>query len=60
MDAVRLDETAAACFGISVKRTKITAFLMGNLILGVSGALYGMMISFIAPASFTFSSYNFV
>lgn len=55
MDAVRLDETAAACFGISVKRTKITAFLMGNLILGVSGALYGMMISFIAPASFTFS-----
>lgn len=55
MDAVRLDETAAACFGISIKRTKITAFLMGNLILGVSGALYGMMISFIAPASFTFS-----
>lgn len=55
MDAVRLDETAAACFGISVRRTRITAFLMGNLILGVSGALYGMMISFIAPASFTFS-----
>lgn len=55
MDAVRLDETAAACFGISVKRTKIQAFLLGNLILGVSGALYGMMISFIAPASFTFS-----
>lgn len=55
MDAVRLDETAAACFGISVKRTKILAFLLGNVILGVSGALYGMMISFIAPASFTFS-----
>ncbi|MEZ5684723.1 MAG: branched-chain amino acid ABC transporter permease [Paracoccaceae bacterium] len=55
MDAVRLDETAAACFGISVRKTKILAFLLGNLILGVSGALYGMMISFFAPASFTFS-----
>ncbi|PTW63432.1 amino acid/amide ABC transporter membrane protein 2 (HAAT family) [Breoghania corrubedonensis] len=55
MDAVRLDETAAACFGISVHRTKILAFLSGNFILGIAGALYGMMISFIAPASFTFS-----
>lgn len=55
MDAVRLDETAAACFGISVHRTKIIAFLSGNLILGIAGALYGMMISFIAPTSFTFA-----
>lgn len=55
MDAVRLDETAAACFGISIHRTKIMAFLSGNLILGIAGALYGMMISFIAPTSFTFS-----
>ncbi len=55
MDAVRLDETAAACFGVPVARIKLTAFLLGNAILGVSGALYGMMISFIAPASFTFS-----
>ncbi|WP_206338588.1 branched-chain amino acid ABC transporter permease [Antarcticimicrobium sediminis] len=55
MDAVRLDETAAACFGISVKKTKILAFLSGNMILGIAGALYGMMISFIAPSSFTFS-----
>ncbi len=55
MDAVRLDETAAACFGISVHRTKILAFLSGNLILGIAGALYGMMISFIAPTSFTFA-----
>ncbi|SHL59704.1 branched-chain amino acid ABC transporter permease [Roseibium suaedae] len=55
MDAVRLDETAAACFGISIHRTKILAFLSGNLILGIAGALYGMMISFIAPTSFTFS-----
>ena len=55
MDAVRLDETAAACFGISVHRTKILAFLGGNLVLGIAGALYGMMISFIAPTSFTFA-----
>lgn len=55
MDAVRLDETAAACFGVPVNRIKIIAFLSGNLILGVAGALYGMMISFIAPPSFTFA-----
>lgn len=55
MDAVRLDETAAACFGISIHRTKILAFLGGNLVLGIAGALYGMMISFIAPTSFTFA-----
>lgn len=54
MDAVRLDETAASCFGISITRIKIASFLLGNIVIGTAGALYGMMISFIAPASFTF------
>jgi ABC-type branched-subunit amino acid transport system permease subunit len=55
MDAVRIDETAAACFGISVTRWKITAFTIGNFVIGVSGALYSMMLSYINPSNFTFS-----
>jgi len=55
LDSVRLDETASACFGIGVRRAKILAFTFGNFIAGLAGALYGMMISFIAPTSFSFS-----
>ena len=55
MDAVRLDETASACFGIDLARWKITAFTLGNLLTGIAGALYGMMLAFIAPNNFTFA-----
>jgi ABC-type branched-subunit amino acid transport system permease subunit len=55
MDAVRIDETAAACFGISITRWKITAFTIGNFVIGVAGALYSMMLSYINPSNFTFS-----
>lgn len=55
MDAVRLDETAAACFGLNLARWKITAFTAGNLLIGIGGAIYGMMIGYIAPSSFAFS-----
>jgi ABC-type branched-subunit amino acid transport system permease subunit len=54
LDAIRLDETAASCFGIGIARWKITAFTAGNMLAGMAGALYGMMIGFIAPTSFTF------
>lgn len=53
-DAVRLDETAAAVFGIDVARWKIFAFMLGNFVVGVSGSVYAMMTGFIAPTSFTF------
>lgn len=55
LDSVRLDETASACFGVNVVRAKVLAFTFGNILVGVAGALYGMMISFIAPNSFTFA-----
>lgn len=55
LDAVRLDETASACFGINPIKVKILAFTYGNVLTGMAGALYGMMISFIAPNSFTFA-----
>ena len=54
MDAVRLDETVSACFGQSIPRWKITAFTIGNFYCGVAGALYAMMLGYIAPTNFTF------
>ena len=38
LDALRLDETAASCFGLDVVRWKITAFLIGNFLIGIAGA----------------------
>ena len=55
LDAVRLDETAAEVFGFAVARWKITAFTLGNLLAGCAGALYAMMLGFIAPNNFTFA-----
>lgn len=54
LDAIRLDETAAACFGLNIARWKITAFTLGNFLTGLAGALYAMMLGFIAPTNFTF------
>jgi ABC-type branched-subunit amino acid transport system permease subunit len=53
-DAVRLDEVAAATFGIGIARTKIIAFTLGNFLCGIAGAVYAMMQGFIAPNNFTF------
>jgi ABC-type branched-subunit amino acid transport system permease subunit len=55
LDAIRLDETAAACFGIDPGRWKVTAFTLGNFLAGVAGALFAMMLGFIAPTNFTFA-----
>ncbi|HET9753491.1 MAG TPA: branched-chain amino acid ABC transporter permease [Myxococcales bacterium] len=55
LDAVRLDELAAASFGLDVARWKITAFTLGNFVTGVAGALSAFMIGFIAPNNYTFA-----
>ena len=55
LDALRLDETAAACFGLDIARWKITAFLLGNFLIGIAGALYGMVGGFVAPNNYTFA-----
>lgn len=54
LDAVRLDETAAAAFGVRVPRWKIGAFTLGNFITGVAGGLSAMITAYIAPNNFTF------
>jgi len=54
LDTIRLDETAAACFGLNIARWKITSFAIGNFLLGVTGAFFASMLGFIAPNNFTF------
>lgn len=55
MDMVRTDEVAAAVFGVSIARLKVIAFMLGNFLVGVAGAVYGMMTSYVAPNNFTFA-----
>jgi ABC-type branched-subunit amino acid transport system permease subunit len=55
LDALRLDETAASCFGLNVARWKIIAFLLGNFLIGTAGALFGMVGGFVAPNNYTFA-----
>jgi len=55
LDALRLDETAASCFGLDIARWKITAFLIGNFLIGLAGALFGMVGGFVAPNNYTFA-----
>jgi ABC-type branched-subunit amino acid transport system permease subunit len=54
LDAVRLDEIAAACYGLNLARWKILAFTIGNFLAGTAGAAYGHVLGFIAPNNFTF------
>ena len=55
LDALRLDETAARCFGLDIVRWKVTAFLIGTFIIGIAGALFGMVGGFVAPNNYTFA-----
>jgi ABC-type branched-subunit amino acid transport system permease subunit len=54
LDVVRLDETAAAVFGLKIGYWKILAFTLGNFLAGLMGAIYAKMTGFIAPSNFTF------
>src|SRR6266404_3594469 len=55
LDALRLDEIAASCFGLDIARWKITAFLLGNFLIGIAGALFGIVGGFVAPNNYTFA-----
>jgi ABC-type branched-subunit amino acid transport system permease subunit len=55
LDALRLDEIAAGCFGLDVARWKITAFLIGNFLVGIAGALFGTVSGFVGPNNYTFA-----
>ncbi len=53
-DSIRLDETSSVCFGINIRLWKSVAFMAGNFIMGVAGAVYAQMLGYIAPSNFTF------
>lgn len=55
LDALRLDEVAAGCYGLNLARWKIVSFTLGNLLIGMAGALFGMVGSFVAPNNYTFA-----
>lgn len=55
MDIVRTDEIAASVFGVQIALLKVIAFTLGNFLVGVAGATYGLLTSYVAPGNFTFS-----
>jgi ABC-type branched-subunit amino acid transport system permease subunit len=50
-DIVRSDELAASVFGIATARWKALAFVLGNVLIGIAGAGYGVMNGFVNPSS---------
>ena len=53
--AIREDETAAACSGVNLVRTKLTAFAIGASVSGFAGVLYGAQNHIVSPEQFGFS-----
>mgnify|MGYP001041625715 FL=1 len=54
LDATRSDELVGSTFGINPQRWKITAFLLGNFLIGIAGAVYAGLTNFVSPAGATF------
>jgi branched-chain amino acid transport system permease protein len=52
--AIEGDELAARASGIDVRRTKITAFVLGSMLAGLAGGLYAHYVGFISPGTFGF------
>lgn len=52
--AIREEETAASSMGVSPVRAKLTAFVLGTLMAGLSGILYSHYMRFISADSFSF------
>lgn len=51
-EAIREDEIAAKCFGVSLTRLKVLAFSTGAFFGGIGGAVFAHMIGFIHPDNF--------
>ena len=51
--AMRDDESAAASVGLSPRRLKLTAFVLSAFYAGIAGSLFGHLINYISPDSFT-------
>lgn len=53
MRAVRDNEVAAAASGVDVARVKTSAFALASMLAGIGGALYTLVVRYVAPDSFT-------
>jgi branched-chain amino acid transport system permease protein len=58
--AVREDESAAACAGIPVVRTKLLAYGTGGAFGGISGVFFAFYLGVVNPARFEFSFSIFI
>jgi ABC-type branched-subunit amino acid transport system permease subunit len=54
LNTLRDDEIAARCCGVSVTRSKLLAFSIGNFFIGLGGAVYAVMVGFVSPPDFDF------
>ncbi len=52
LKAIREDEIAAASLGKSPERVRLEAFILGCMIMGLSGALYVAFIGYVSPWDF--------
>ncbi len=50
--AIRDDEVAAASLGKAVARSRLTAFVIGSVLMGLSGALYASYVGYLSPFDF--------
>ena len=53
MLAIRENELAAACAGIPLARTRLTAFILGAFFAGVAGGLWAHLVTNLTPTSFS-------
>lgn len=54
LNVIRDDEIAARVSGVAVAPWKLVAFTLGNLVMGLAGGVYAVMVGFISPTDFTF------
>ena len=54
-NALREDETAAACMGVNVRRYRVSAFVTAAAIAGLAGALFASWQGAVFPQNFTMS-----
>jgi branched-chain amino acid transport system permease protein len=52
LKAIREDETAAASLGKNPVRIRLEAFVLGSMIMGLSGGLYAGFIGYVSPFDF--------
>jgi branched-chain amino acid transport system permease protein len=50
--AIREDEAVCAALGKNVVRFRLTAFILGAMLMGLSGALYAAFVGAVSPAEF--------